>query len=445
MTNSSNPESRLPKLSSSTRELISTLPRVWTRGLLYLLILFAAVAVPWALFTCVDQTGSAKGRLEPVGRTIRLDAPVTEALIKINVKEGQVVKAGETLAEFQTKPVLAEQQGVEAKLNGQQQQRRQLTQTNKQAEAAILIRQQQNQAEQAEQQGQMAQTLDRLASSQYNYPLEQKQAQLIQKNVERYQFLLREGAVPKIKLEEFEGQWLKSQQQLDQAASRIRQTKIDMERQQKAYDRILRAGELAVLEHQTKQQETATQITQLSSEIAQTQKQVESLELQLQQRVIKAPVDGTVFQLDVHHAGTVLQTGQMIAQIAPNDMPLILRAKMPTSESGFLQDKLQHQTHNEPPIVRLKFDAYPFQDYGVVEGHLRWISPDSKEVETAQGKVEMFELEIEIDQPYISVQGKQIKLTAGETATAEVIIRQRRIIDILLDPFKKLQQGGLEL
>lgn len=28
---------------------------------------------------------------------------------------------------------------------------------------------------------------------------------------------------------------------------------------------------------------------------------------------------------------------------------------------------------------------------------------------------------------------------------AEVIIRQRRLIDFILDPFKKLHKGGLEL
>jgi len=48
--------------------------------------------------------------------------------------------------------------------------------------------------------------------------------------------------------------------------------------------------------------------------------------------------------------------------------------------------------------VKLKFDAYPFQTMGT--GHLRWLSPDSKIVETAQvGR--NFELEIALDQTYI--------------------------------------------
>jgi hemolysin D len=47
-----------------------------------------------------------------------------------------------------------------------------------------------------------------------------------------------------------------------------------------------------------------------------------------------------------------------------------------------------------------------------------------------------------LDREYIQSQGKKVALTLGQTATAEVIVRQRRTIDLILDPFKKLQQGG---
>jgi hemolysin D len=132
----------------------------------------------------------------------------------------------------------------------------------------------------------------------------------------------------------------------------------------------------------------------------------------------------------------VLQSGQTIAEIAPQGSPLVFRAKLPSPESGFLRV-------GQP--VKLKFDAYPFQDYGVVQGYVRWISPDSKVEETAQGKLEIFELEVTLEQTYIQTQNKRVALTPGQTATAEVIVRQRRLIDFILDPFKKLQKGGIQL
>jgi len=152
--------------------------------------------------------------------------------------------------------------------------------------------------------------------------------------------------------------------------------------------------------------------------------------------VFRAPTEGTIFQLPIQRAGTVVQPGQMIAQIAPKGAVLVFKAQMPIPESGFLRQGMP---------VKLKFDAYPFQDYGVVQGHLRWISPDSKPMQTAQGQLETFELEIALEKTYIQTQNKRVVLNPGQTATAEVIVRQRRLIDFILDPFKKLQKGGLEL
>jgi hemolysin D len=95
--------------------------------------------------------------------------------------------------------------------------------------------------------------------------------------------------------------------------------------------------------------------------------------------------------------------------------------------------------------VKIKFDAYPFQEYGVVSGRVIWVAPDSKVKESIQGKIETFELKIALDQPYIQTGNKSTPLTPGQTATAEIIVRQRRVVDLILDPFKKLQKGGLEL
>ena len=95
--------------------------------------------------------------------------------------------------------------------------------------------------------------------------------------------------------------------------------------------------------------------------------------------------------------------------------------------------------------VKVKFDAYPFQEYGVLPGKVTWISPDSKVESATPGTPLSYELRIALDKPYIENGSRRIPLTPGQTAQAEVIVRQRRAIDLLLDPFKKLQKGGLEL
>ena len=179
-----------------------------------------------------------------------------------------------------------------------------------------------------------------------------------------------------------------------------------------------------------------TEISTLKAEIAQSKSQISSLKIQLGQRVLKAPVNGTVFQLPIQRAGSVVQPGTLVAEIAPQSSPLIIRALMATTESGSLRKGL---------LVKLKFDAYPFQDYGIVEGKLVDISPTTTEVDTPNGKVAAYNLEIVMNQHCIPTRDKCTELRPGDTATAEVIVRQRRIIDFLLDPFKQLQRGGLKL
>ncbi|MBW4566160.1 MAG: HlyD family efflux transporter periplasmic adaptor subunit [Mojavia pulchra JT2-VF2] len=422
--------------SSLTKELIDTLPRVWTRGLLYWLVIFAVIVLPWAMLSQVDETGSSRGRLEPQGKTLRLDAPVTGKVISIKVKEGQIVKAGQILLELESDLTRTELQQTQAKLEGQQNRVNQLQLLKNQLTMSLRTQQLQNQAQESEQLAQLDQIKQRLNYSKQVYTLEKGRLKLANNEIQRYRYLWQKGAISKSKLEEIEGAMFERQRLLEQPQSDIQQATTEITKQQSTNQRLSRTGELALLESQKQIRELQSQAIDVLSEIDQTKKQIQSLQFQLQQQTLRSPIDGTIFQLSINNAGTVVQPGQMVTQIAPQGVPLIFRAEMPSQESGFLRVGMP---------VKLKFDAYPFQDYGVVEGKLRWISPDSKVVETPQGKLENFELEIELPKAAIQTRNRWITLTPGQTATAEVIVRKRRLIDFVLDPFKKLQKGGLEL
>ncbi|RDH52026.1 HlyD family secretion protein, partial [Mastigocladus laminosus WC112] len=151
---------------------------------------------------------------------------------------------------------------------------------------------------------------------------------------------------------------------------------------------------------------------------------------------VRSPINGTIFELPVSKPGAVVQLGQRVAQIAPKNTPLIIKAQMPSQQSGFLKVGMP---------VKIKFDAYPFQEYGIAQGKVTWISPDSKVSQTPQGQQESFELNIALNQQYLQNGNQRILLNPGQTATAEVIIRQRRVIDFVLDPFQRLRKDGLKL
>ncbi len=226
---------------------------------------------------------------------------------------------------------------------------------------------------------------------------------------------------------EYQQSTAKQKGEIKQAQSRIKE-------QQGNRDSLLQGGKLAILKSEEQLKDLQSQILTLNTEISQTKQQIQESERQLAQKVIRAPVAGTVLQLPFKQPKSFVQTGQLVAQIAPQGAATILKVQMPSQNSGFLKTGMP---------VKVKFDAYPFQDYGVVEGKVQMVSPDSKLVDVGNGKIEAFEVDVMLDRNYIKSQGKQIPLNLGQTATAEVIIRQRQTIDLILDPFKKLQQGGI--
>ncbi|MEH1867694.1 MAG: HlyD family efflux transporter periplasmic adaptor subunit [Nostoc sp.] len=493
-TNEIDPEnlaSNIPVVSTDdwsdiTKGSLDSLPKVWTRGLLYFLVVFVSIVLPWAMLSKVDETGVARGRLEPEGKTVKLDAAVPGTVAEIRVKEGALVKKGQTLLVLEAELVKAELQQAQDKLDGQLNRLSQFNLLKNQLVVALATQRQQNQAQELEKQAQIDQARQNLSATTNSSDLkkEEKIAQVnqarqvlehshtanklvensfvsTQREVERYRKLLQQQVVPEIKFVEkqdlvqeqkkiyeqtksdIEQAKLRLAEQrssyertLQQAATDIELAKLQLKEQQRSYQTLTHSGKLAILKTEEQLKNLDTEITSLKTEIAQSKSQIQALEFQIEQRVIKAPEDGTIFQLPIQKAGSVVQQGTMVAEIAPLSSPLIIRAQIATNESGSLRTALP---------VKLKFDAYPFQDYGVIEGKLTEISPTSLEMDTANGKLAAYDLEISLNKHCISTSNKCIALRPGDTATAEIIVRQRRIIDFLLDPFKKLQQGGVEL
>ena len=467
-----------------TEELLDALPRIWTRSLLYVLVGFAAVGLPISMVSRVDETGTAKGRVEPLGATRKLDSIAGGKVKAVNVKEGDKVKTGQVLLKLDSKVLKSEIDEAKQKLSGLKKQQSQLGLLKNQLELTINTQQQQNESQVLEKQAQVSQAQTDLYAKQSNYNLqklekkaqverakqqiqifesEQQSAQkrlfIDSKQVESFSKLLKDGAVSAAQIDGLRKEEQESKRIYQKAASDIKQAKLSLdeewnnylatmnqlesdikqaelrlEEEKGSYQSLVNTGKLALLRTQEQLKDLQGQLDLLKSQIAQTSTQLVSLNIQLQQRTVRSPIDGVIFELPVSKPGQVLQPGQRIARIAPKGEEMVIKAQMPSSETGFLKVGMP---------VKVKFDAYPFQEYGVGKGKVKWISPDSKQ--TDQRGVEIYELEIALDKPYIENGNKRIKLTAGQSATAEVIVRQRRVIDLLLDPFKKLQKGGLEL
>ena len=480
--------------SGSTQELLNTFPRVWSRGFVYLLIILIAVGIPWSFLAKIDETGTARGKIEPKGKTLQIDAGVSGKVTEILAEEGEVVKAGEGLLRIESEAVVSQLKQQQEKLAGQKNQLIQLESLKSKHLQTLNSLGRQNQAEAIEKQAQLEQAQQNLNSldEMYGSQKQEKQAQLeqarkvIQTNlaayelvqtrlrsalekVPRYRQAFQDGAISKDRLlettqiaAEAEKELEKTRFELEQSRSRLKeiessyhvlieeqtaeneQAKLRLSEQQGSYGSLLHSNDLDVLQTEEKLDDTEARIASLNGEIAQTENQIESLEFQVTQYTVKAPVDGTIFEFPIQNAEATVESGDTIASIAQienfTESDLVLRAKMPSSETAFLKVGLP---------AKVKLDAYPFQDYGIVEGRVSWISPDSKVANEGSSpqtaEANFFEIEIEIDRAYLDSKKEQIAVTPGQTAVAEVVIRQRRSIDYFLEPFKKLKEGGLDL
>lgn len=486
--------------AESTRETVETLPRISLRGLLYILLALVVVAIPWALLAKVDEVGAARGKLEPKGKVISLDSPVNGTVMSIEVKEGQQVKKGQSLLKLESELVKAELQQQQQKLTSQQNQLDRLKSMKDQQILSLKAQEQQNQAQQFEKQALIDQAKQTFlgAKAAYSSQIAEKSAlveqakkvilakesdhktsqireEAGQEKFLRYQEAHDQGVISKDRLLEATKELKEAKESLNRTAAEIAQAKssyqeqqngyqklvsqtsaeidqaeLRLQEQERGYSSLVRGSQLALLKEEEGLKNTETQTVTARGEIAQTSSIISGLNFQLKQRVLYAPVAGTVFQLPIQKPGAVVQPGQNIAQIAPQNSPLILRAKMNSRESGFLEVGLP---------VKVKFDAYPFQDYGVVSGVLVWVSPDSKVNRTSSSSAqdnsnsapenkeqgEFYEVEVELAQNFIQSADRQAILTPGQTATAEIIIRQRRLADIFIAPLKGIRKGGIQL
>ncbi|MGZ3238495.1 MAG: HlyD family efflux transporter periplasmic adaptor subunit, partial [Burkholderiaceae bacterium] len=145
--------------------------------------------------------------------------------------------------------------------------------------------------------------------------------------------------------------------------------------------------------------------------------------------LIVAPVDGVMTDVTSTQPGDKIQANTPLGGIAPKGARPILKTEIAENDRGFLREGLP---------VKLKFNAFPYQRYGLINGTLEFISPATKP--SGLNKQPVYEGRIKLDRDNFFVGDTKYPLRYGMTATAEIVVRERRIIDLALDPFRQI--GG---
>jgi membrane fusion protein len=146
---------------------------------------------------------------------------------------------------------------------------------------------------------------------------------------------------------------------------------------------------------------------------------------------VVAPCAGTVLRLHVAAPGAVVQEGDVLVDLACAGRRLQAEFKVP--ESGLAQVKSGQG-------VKLRFDAFPYQRYGIKFGRIRWVGP----MVVAARDSGQFRALVDLEQSSVRVRGQEQPLLAGMGGQADVIVGRRSLVSYAFEPIRAVRENMRE-
>ncbi|WP_249127955.1 HlyD family type I secretion periplasmic adaptor subunit [Bradyrhizobium sp. AUGA SZCCT0169] len=157
---------------------------------------------------------------------------------------------------------------------------------------------------------------------------------------------------------------------------------------------------------------------------------------------LRADQDAVVLSVAKVSVGSVMQSGEQLITLVPTDAPLEVEMRIATADAGYVHAGQK---------VAIKFDTFPFVQYGMAEGTVRFISPDSfgGGQDTQRGTVitqgdssaVFYKARAAIDELKMYGVPGGFQLKPGMTVTADVKAGKRTLLTYL---FARVLPVGLE-
>ncbi len=150
----------------------------------------------------------------------------------------------------------------------------------------------------------------------------------------------------------------------------------------------------------------------------------------LNQNELRASIAGIVTKIGLRGERQVVKRGETLLTLVPENAKLICQARLSPRDIGFVRK-------GQP--AKLKLDSFPFQDFGAIDGKVIEIEAHTTAGDDKNSEP-FYKLKIQPKQNWLMAQGKRIDFTSGASLTAEVVLRQESVLDIVLSPMKKAAQ-----
>jgi hemolysin D len=409
-----------------------------------LILLFALLALLWAVFGHVDVVASASGKIIPDDRSKLVQPMETGTIRAILVRDGQAVRAGQALIELDSTVARADIERLASDL--------QAARLEALRNRALLAAQEQGRPPAFDR---LPEGLDgdrvgselRLVRGRYDAylsSLAQLDAEIARREAERRatQALVDKlrMTLPIVRQREADYRNLRDQRFVSKHGHlELEQTRIEQERdliaQQEKLSEILASRTEAERQKDRLVAEARREWLdrmQEAGERAETHAQ-ELVKAQSRGRLLQltAPADGVVQQLAVHTVGGVVTPAQPLMVIVPQDHPLEVEAFVPNKDVGFVR-----QGQN----VEVKVETFAFTKYGTIAGEVVHVSSDAIQDEKL-GLI--FAARVRLRDDRIVVDGRPVRLSPGMAVTVEIKTGRRRVIEYFLGPLLQYADESL--
>ena len=429
-------------------------PWRYSQALVYTMVGLVLAALLWSFFGHADVLVTANGTLVPASEVRRLYAPIDGELSNIYIAEGQPVNKGDVVARIYARGAIeAARNALEARLKLEDAEREWQEFPEKKAlmerRAAALKEAVQVEARQLERRtGEGSSSLSQsqqaqLQEARTNFEDARRARDAAKDEADKYARLFAlpgGGGVSQLQVESKKNAQLAAENAMRVAQSRIAelsarqrlessQARSELETGEQELTRLRLQSEAADREVANAEDKLRLQV-QTARLVAEAAARIkfENIDKENFLRIV-APVDGVITEVTSTQPGDKIQANAPLGGIAPKDAKPVLKIEIAEHDRAFVR---------EGQAVQLKFNAFPYQRYGLVQGTLQSISPATRP--SPQSKQPVYEGRVTLSQDHYKVGETSYPLRYGMTAVAEIVVRERRLIDLALDPFRNV--GG---
>lgn len=417
-------------------------PHPLGRRVLWLLAAMLVLLIVWALVGRLDIVAVAEGKLIPHSY-LKIVQPAESGIVKeILVREGESVRAGQVLmrmdsliSEADSKSIAADYRRKRAtlsRIDAELDNRAYVAASDDPPELAREIAAQYR-ANRAALEAALAEETSRLVR--YRHDLasaEQVKARLIetlphyQAQDQAFEKLVKEGFAGSLMASDKKRERIEKEQELKNQIHLIESNRAYVSQSEK---RLAQIDSDYRRQLHTERNEVHGQAEKLAQEVEKQAHRQSLMEL-------RATQDSVVKDLSTHTIGTVVQPGTVLLTLVPSDETLRAEVWVSNEDIGFVRQ-------GQP--VKLKFAAFPFQKYGMVDGAVEHVSADSADNsdkapnDKTLGKTQplVYKALVALKSMRLEMDGEAFALNAGMQANAEILLGTRTVAEYLLSPVRK--------